>query len=81
MVKFKDFSRPFSVFEVLFKANLTFKDISSYRLVNPGIEPVTPGLQGKRFIYYTTAAHFRGHLLKTNMRMDAGQRQITKANF
>ena len=26
MVKFKDFSRPLSVFPVLFKANLTFKD-------------------------------------------------------
>ena len=28
MVKFKDFSRPFSVFQVLFKANLIFKDFS-----------------------------------------------------
>ena len=26
------------------------------RLVKPGIEPVTPGLQGKRFIHYTTTA-------------------------
>ena len=26
MVKFKDFSRPLSVFQVLFKANLIFKD-------------------------------------------------------
>ena len=26
------------------------------RLVKPGIEPATPGLQGKRFIHYTTAA-------------------------
>ena len=30
--------------------------VSSYRLVKPGIEPATPGLQGKRFIHYTTAA-------------------------
>ena len=28
MVKFKDFSRPLSVFQVLFKANYIFKDIS-----------------------------------------------------
>ena len=28
MVKFKDFSRPLSVFPILFKANLIFKDIS-----------------------------------------------------
>ena len=30
--------------------------VSSDRLVKPGIEPGTPGLQGKRFIHYTTAA-------------------------
>ena len=30
--------------------------VSSDRLVKPGIEPATPGLQGKRFIHYTTAA-------------------------
>ena len=30
--------------------------VSSNRLVEPGIEPATPGLQGKRFIHYTTAA-------------------------
>ena len=29
---------------------------SSDKLVKPGIEPTTPGLQGKRFIHYTTAA-------------------------
>ena len=29
--------------------------VTSDRLVKPGIEPVTPGLQGKRFIHYTTA--------------------------
>ena len=29
MVKFKDFSRSLSVFQVLFKANLIFKDFSS----------------------------------------------------
>ena len=28
MVKFKDFSRPLSVFQKLFKANLIFKDFS-----------------------------------------------------
>ena len=28
MVKFKDFSRPLSVFQVLFKANFIFKDFS-----------------------------------------------------
>ena len=30
--------------------------VSSDRLVKPGVEPATPGLQGKRFIHYTTAA-------------------------
>ena len=30
--------------------------VSSDRLVKPEIEPATPGLQGKRFIHYTTAA-------------------------
>ena len=30
--------------------------VSSDRLVKPGIEPATPGLQGKRLIHYTTAA-------------------------
>ena len=30
--------------------------VSSDRLVKEGIEPVTPGLQGQRFIHYTTAA-------------------------
>ena len=30
--------------------------VSSDRLVKPGIEPATPGLQGKRFIHYTTVA-------------------------
>ena len=29
--------------------------VSSDRLVKPGIEPATPGLQGKWFIHYTTA--------------------------
>ena len=29
---------------------------SSNRLVKPGMEPATPGLQGNWFIYYTTAA-------------------------
>ena len=30
--------------------------VSSDRLVKPGIEPATPGLQGKWFIHHTTAA-------------------------
>ena len=30
--------------------------VSSNRMVKPGTEPATPGLQGKRFIDYTTAA-------------------------
>ena len=30
--------------------------VSSDRLVKPGIEPATPGLQGKRFIHYTTTS-------------------------
>ena len=30
--------------------------VSSDRLVKPGIEPATPGLQGKWFIHLTTAA-------------------------
>ena len=31
-------------------------EVSSDSLVKPGIEPVTPGLQGDWFIHYTTAA-------------------------
>ena len=34
--------------------------VSSERLVKPGIEPATHGLQGKRFIHYTTAAPLQG---------------------
>ena len=30
--------------------------VSFNRLVKPKIEPATPGLKGKRFIHYTTAA-------------------------
>ena len=30
-------------------------NVSSDRLVKPGIKPVTPGLQGKWLIHYTTA--------------------------
>ena len=30
--------------------------VSYDRLVKPGIEPATPGLQGKRFIHCTTLA-------------------------
>ena len=32
--------------------------VSSDRLVKPGMEPAIPGLQGKRFIHYTTAAPY-----------------------
>ena len=35
--------------------------VSSDRLVKPGIDPATPGLQGKRFIHYTTAAPAAEH--------------------
>ena len=31
-------------------------NVSSDRLVKPGIEPATPGLEGKWLIHYTTAA-------------------------
>ena len=34
--------------------------VSSDRLVKPGIEPATPGLQGKRFTRYTTTAPVNG---------------------
>ena len=37
------------------KTGHSFK-VSSHRLVKRGIEPETPGLQGRRFIHYTTAA-------------------------
>ena len=33
--------------------------VSPNRLVKLGIEPATPGLQGKRFIHYTIAAPSR----------------------
>ena len=35
MVKFKYFSRPLSVFQVLFKANFIFKDFSKTRALTP----------------------------------------------
>ena len=34
--------------------------VFSDRLVKPGIEPATPGLQGKWFVHYTTAAPYTG---------------------
>ena len=34
----------------------TLLNVSSDRLVKPGIEPATPGLQGKWIIHYTTVA-------------------------
>ena len=33
MVKIKDFSRPLGVFQILFKANLIFKDFSRHKTV------------------------------------------------
>ena len=43
MVKFKDFTRPLSVFEVLFKANLMFKDFSRQSCMNFQDSPVYSG--------------------------------------
>ena len=40
MVKFKDFSRPLSVFQVLFKANLIFKDFSRQSYIFKYSKPV-----------------------------------------
>ena len=40
MVKFKDFSRPLSVFQVLFKANLTFKDSVYSSTIQVCVSPV-----------------------------------------
>ena len=42
--------------EVIWGWGHGFKKVSSDRLVKPGIGPGTPGLHGKRLIYYTTAA-------------------------
>ena len=41
--------------------------VSSDRLVKPGIEPATPGLQGKRFIHYTTVAPYSMYDLVLNI--------------
>ena len=49
MVKFKDFSRPLSVFQVLFKANLIFKDFSRqsciFKYFSSLCEPLLNGLK------------------------------------
>ena len=37
--------------------------VSSNRLVMPGIEPKTPGLQGEWFIHYITTAEGEGRVL------------------
>ena len=42
--------------------------VSSDRLVKPGIEPATPGLQGKRFIRYTTAVSSLGLCLDNQVK-------------
>ena len=44
--------------------------VSSDRLVKPGIEPATPGLQGKRFIHYTTAAPLVENILWNHDKME-----------
>ena len=41
--------------------------VSSDRLVKQGIEPVTPGLQDKGFIHYTTAAPKKSRYCMSNM--------------
>ena len=41
--------------------------VSSDRLVKPGIEPAAPGLQGKRFIHYTTAPPIVQILMKCRL--------------
>ena len=40
MVKFKDFSRPWSAFQVLFKANLIFKDFKTVLNIQVPFKPV-----------------------------------------
>ena len=44
------------VFNVPPTAKVRRLKVSSDRLVKPGIKPASPGLQGKQFIQYTTAA-------------------------
>ena len=41
--------------------------VLSDRLVKPVIKPETPGLQGKQFIHYTTAAPEINHVLSIHM--------------
>ena len=43
--------------------------VSSGRLVKPGIEPATPGLQGKRLIHNTTMAPYPGSKNKVVIRL------------
>ena len=47
-------------------------NVSSDRLVKPGIEPATPGLQGKWLIHYTTAAPIIGIKLIVLDQLDLG---------
>ena len=48
MVKFKDFSRPLSVFQVFFKANLIFKDFSRQSFISSTFQACVNAV-----IYYT----------------------------
>ena len=48
MVKFKDFSKPLSVFQVLFKANLIFKDFSRQSCI---------------FKYFSSLCEFKSNLV------------------
>ena len=56
MVKFKDFSGPLSVFQVLFKANFIFKDLEDILYIQVLFKPVRTlksfvlGAQKSRFI-------------------------------
>ena len=54
--------------------------VSSDRLVKPGIEPATPGLQGKWFIHYTTAAPFIS-LLYLDLYVLGDDALVSKAYF
>ena len=42
--------------------------VSFNRLVEPGIDPATPGLQGKRFIHYTTAAPVKKAVIRKELK-------------
>ena len=60
MVKFKDFSRPLSVFQVLFKENFIFKDFSRQSCIFKYFyEPVrTLAYSGLFFMFLLSSANF-----------------------